>query len=80
MVVGASEVEDQAEGGAGVVLKSEPITPVRDPPAHNPARDRGGQGPPERQDEVGEQAEDGEYDPEDFAFHHLILGRIVSSY
>jgi hypothetical protein len=76
--MGASQVEDQAGGGKGAVLKRfssflEPVTAVGDPPARKSYGDCGGQRPPEWKSEICEQAERGEGDPEDFAFHTIIL-------
>jgi hypothetical protein len=59
--------------------RSEPIAAVRDPPTGKGDWDRGSQRPPERKHDVGEQAESGEGDPEDFAFHTIILFRRMSS-
>ena len=60
-------------------LPSEPLTPVRHPPTHNRDGNRGGERPPERQDEIGNQAEQGEHNPENLALHQLILSARTSS-
>ena len=52
---------------------SEPLTFVRHPPADNRYGNGGGERPPERQDEIGDQAEQNEHDPEDLALHQSIL-------
>jgi hypothetical protein len=57
----------------GVEIHSKPITAVGDPPARNTDRDCGEQRPPKRKREVREQAECAEGDPEDFAFHSVIV-------
>ena len=56
-----------------LIHMSEPFTPVRHPPADNRDGNRGGEGPEERQGEIGNQAEHGEHSPEDFALHESIL-------
>ena len=48
---------------------SEPIATIGDPPAGKDDRNCRGQRPPQGKHDVGEQAERGEGDPEDFAFH-----------
>lgn len=58
----------------------EPVTAVGDPPAYVEDRDRGSKRPPERQDEVGGQAEHGEADPEYFLLHSSILSRAFLSF
>lgn len=52
---------------------SEPIAAISHPPAGKDNRDGRGQSPPEGKHDVGEQAERGEGDPEDFSFHAIIL-------
>jgi len=47
----------------------EPVGAVGDPPAEGEERNGGADGPPEGQSDVGEQAERGEGEPEDFALH-----------
>ena len=76
--MGASEMEDKAGGGKGAVLKRfssflEPVATVGDPPARKSYGDCGSQRPPEGKHDIGEQAERSEGDPEDFAFHLIIL-------
>ena len=53
---------------------SEPLTSVRDPPAHH--RDRKGrdQSPPQRQHEICDQSKQNEHNPEDFLLHGFIVG------
>ena len=58
---------------------SEPLTPIRHPPADNHDGNCGGERPPERQDEIGDQAKQGEYDPENFALHEFILRAVPSA-
>lgn len=53
----------------------EPATPIRKPPTERQERDGGGQGPPNREHKIGEQAERAERDPEDLALHHCSLTR-----
>lgn len=55
------------------VCCSEPIAAISDPPTGKYDRDCSGQRPPEWKHDVREHSEDGEYDPEDFAFHRIIL-------
>lgn len=57
----------------GVEIYSEPIAAIGDPPARKDYRDCRDQRPPEGKHDIGEQAEGGEGDPEDFAFHRIIL-------
>lgn len=54
----------------------EPTAPIRNPPARNRNWDGRDQRPPERQNEIGDQAEQDENDPEDFAFHSSIVSLI----
>lgn len=53
----------------------EPAAPIRKPPTERQERDGGGQGPPNREHKIGEQAERTERDPEDLALHHRSLTR-----
>ena len=57
----------------------EPVAAVRYPPTGIEDRDRGSQGPPERQNEICQQAEQGKYDPENLLFHPVILDRLRGS-
>ena len=52
---------------------SEPVAAVGDPPAGEDNWDCRGQCPPKGKHDIGEQAERGEGDPEDFAFHTTIV-------
>lgn len=52
---------------------SEPVAAVGDPPADPDDGDGRGQGPPEWENDVGENAEHGEADPENFALHWAIV-------
>jgi len=51
----------------------EPIAAVGDPPAGHPDRDGGDDGPPKRQCQVGDETNDHEGHPKDFALHGIIL-------
>jgi hypothetical protein len=53
----------------------EPVAAVSQPPTGDADWDGGRQGPPERERDVGDQAEDGEGGPEDFSLHDPILNR-----
>ena len=64
--------------GWEVEIHSEPVAAVGDPPARNANGNRGEQRPPQGKHDIGEQAESGEGDPEDFAFHPIILFRRLS--
>lgn len=57
----------------GMPLLLEPVAAVGYPPTHVSDRDCGNQGPPDRKAEVGEEAEQDEENPEDFALHFRIL-------
>lgn len=58
---------------------SEPLTSIGHPPTDNRDGNRGGERPPERQDDIGNQAQQGEHDPEDLAFHKSILSSSSAS-
>jgi hypothetical protein len=51
----------------------EPVGAVGDPPAQDADGKSGGDGPPERQKEVGDEAEYGESEPEHFPLHRMIV-------
>lgn len=51
----------------------EPIASVGDPPGCDDDRNRGAEGPPKWQHEVGQQSEKDEAEPEDFSLHGMIL-------
>ena len=63
----------RASSPAMCLLK--PIAAVGDPPAGKDDWDGSAERPPERKDDVRHYAKHGEYDPEDFAFHAIILCR-----
>lgn len=50
-------------------ITSKPITTIRNPPANEKDRNGGGDGPEERQREIGDQPKNHEDHPEDFALH-----------
>jgi hypothetical protein len=52
-------------------LALKPVTSIRDPPTDVGNRDRRQQCPPDRQGEIGQQAEQNETTPENFSFHCL---------
>ena len=83
MAMGASAMEDATGRAAVAVLnvgrKSEPVAAIRDPPTGVEDWDRGAESPPERQNEVGDQAQQGKYDPEYLLFHPLILDCLRNS-
>ena len=54
--------------------KLEPVGAVGDPPTQGEDGDGGRYGPPEGQEEVGDEAEDGESEPEHFLLHRRIVG------
>ena len=71
-------VTNEMVGDAGVSpasCVSEPVATIGDPPAGEDNRDGGGQRPPQGKHDIGEQSERGEGDPEDLAFHPIILCR-----
>jgi hypothetical protein len=51
----------------------EPIAAVGDPPTSHADRDGGGDGPPKWQCHVGDETNDREGHPKDFALHGIIL-------
>ncbi len=60
--------------------RSEEVAAVGEPPACEADGDGGEEGPPEREHEVGEHAQERERQPEDFALHVLkTLGGAISS-
>jgi hypothetical protein len=48
---------------------------IGEPPAENHDRESRGHGPPEGQRKIGKKTQCGERDPEDLAFHIVILQR-----
>jgi len=54
-------------------LSLEPLAAVGDPPTGHANRDRGEEGPPKRQSHVGDEPNDRESHPKDFALHGIIL-------
>ena len=69
--------------GEGVALDSaferrqrrlEPAATVGNPPRDENDRKGGDNSPPQREDEIRQQAEDEEYNPEDFLLHIEIVG------
>lgn len=57
--------------------RSEPITAVDDPPGKEEYREGGGDSPPQREQKIGEQAEDREDHPEYFFLHWECLRRTL---
>jgi hypothetical protein len=57
-------------------LRLEPTAPILNPPARNRNWDGRDQRPPERQNKIGNEAEEYENDPEDLAFHGSIVSFI----
>ena len=68
----ASEGQNEA-GPQGVGLRSEPIAAVGHPPAEISDGKSETDRPPERQNQIGHQAEEREGGPEDFILHAVIL-------
>ena len=62
------------ENARRYVWLSEPVAAVGNPPGSEHDGNCGEEGPPERQQEVGEQAEDRERSPEDLLLHESIVG------
>ena len=62
-------MKSTAQWQRNVAGELEPIAAVGDPPGDEQDGNSRGYAPPERQDEVGDQAEPNEEDPEYFAFH-----------
>jgi hypothetical protein len=62
-------LKSAARGRRNVAGELEPIAAVGDPPGDEQDGNSRGYAPPERQDEVGDQAESNEEHPEYFAFH-----------
>lgn len=60
-------------GLAFIEKVSEPLAPVRHPPAHEHDRDRRYQCPPERQGKIRQQTQNRERNPKDFPLHNGIL-------
>lgn len=52
-----------------------PIAAVGDPPAGKDDWDGSAERPPQRKGDIRQHAKHGEYDPEDLAFHAIILCR-----
>src|SRR5215469_5084825 len=55
-------------------VRLEPVTAVGYPPSKEEYGDGGGDGPPQREQEIGQQAEDREDHPEYFFLHGECLG------
>jgi hypothetical protein len=53
----------------------EPFAAVGQPPTEGEQRERGGESPPEREDQVGHEAEHPKGQPEDFALHGNSVAR-----
>lgn len=50
-------------------ISSKPVAPIRHPPADVRDRNRRNQRPPDRQSEIGQQAQQNETTPENLPFH-----------
>jgi len=59
--------------GSEIEVSLEPIAAVGDPPTGHANRDRGDEGPPKWQGQVGDETNDGEGHPKDLALHGIIL-------
>ena len=57
----------------GPVETLKPVASVGDPPGCDDDRNCGSEGPPERQNEVGQKSEKDEAQPENFPLHGMIL-------
>ena len=79
MAVGTSPVEDKAGGRVPTVLggELEPVASIGNPPTHIDDRNSGRQTPPEGKNEIGDQSENREGDPENFALHFRILAPLL---
>ena len=61
--------EAVACGTKPIAAGLKPVAAIGDPPAQSDNGNERGDGPPERQQDIGDQAENGKHDPENFSLH-----------
>ena len=71
--VGATEVWTWLPNHVARQPRLKPLAAIRKPPASHADGQSGGDGPPERQRQVGDEPHDREGHPKDFALHEMIL-------
>ena len=65
--------------GLGMESVGEPVAAVGDPPAEGEDGEGGDDGPDKGESEVGDEAEGGEEEPEDFALHGESLAQMLGA-